>query len=417
MHLKRRIDSAHGQYAPRAKYGHERVGGALHRAACVLRITMGWAVLALSACTMAPGMTYRSPPENGQESARLGEAAAGDGSFVGMQNVAQNELIEITPALVEQQNAARPAGVAPDVQQLFGTPRPYVIGSGDVLNIVVWEHPELNLPINQNAGGADTGGASSVATGYTVDVDGRIQFAYVGLLHVTGLTEAQARAELEKKLGEYVRTPQIALRIQAYRSQRVYLDGEVRTPGLQIINDVPMTLTEAIDRAGGFTATADRSSVDVTRNDRTVTVNLPDLIAKGVNPSRILLRGGDLVRVHASSDSKVFVLGEVTRPSTLTLTDGRMSLGTALGDVGGVSQYSADARQVYVVRGGAGGKPLVYHLDAESPVSMALADRFTLQRRDVVFVDAGSLVRWSRVVSLLIPSPAQGALTAKALTP
>ncbi|KVK83879.1 sugar transporter [Burkholderia ubonensis] len=400
-----------------AKYGRAPVGGAQYRVACVSHITMGVAALALSACIMAPGMTYRSPPDRSQENLRVGEDATSDGSFAGMQNVAQSELIEITSALVDRQHAAQPAGIAADIRQLFGAPRPYVIGPGDVLNIVVWDHPELNLPVTQNAGGVDSGGASSVATGYTVDADGRIQFAYVGLLHVAGLTEAQARAALAKKLGEYMRAPQIALRIQAYRSQRVYLDGEVRTPGLQVVNDVPMTLSEAIDRAGGFTAAADRSFVDVTRDDRTATVSLPELIAKGVNPSRILLHGGDLVRVHAASDSKVFVLGEVTRPSTLTLTDGRMSLGEALGDVGGVSQYSSDARQVYVVRGGAGGKPLVYHLDAESPASMALADRFALQRRDVVFVDAGSLVRWSRVVSLLIPAPAQGALTAKALTP
>ncbi|MFP3335866.1 hypothetical protein SB761_34760, partial [Pseudomonas sp. SIMBA_064] len=80
-----------------------------------------------------------------------------------------------------------------------------------------------------------------------------------------------------------------------------------------------------------------RSQVSVTRGDRTVNVSVPALIAAGVNPSNILLRDGDLVRVRAASDAKVFVLGEVSRPATLTLTDGRMSLGEALGDTGGVS--------------------------------------------------------------------------------
>ncbi|WP_186162031.1 SLBB domain-containing protein, partial [Burkholderia gladioli] len=167
-------------------------------------------------------------------------------------------------------------------------------------------------------------------------------------------------------------------------------------------------LPEAIDRAGGFTATADRSQVSVTRGDKTVNVSLPALIAAGVNPSNILLRDGDLVRVRAASDAKVFVLGEVSRPATLTLTDGRMSLGEALGDTGGASQYTSDARQVFVVRRGADNRPRVYHLDGSSPASFALADQFPLERRDVVFVDASSLVRWSRVVNLLIPSSAQG---------
>ena len=383
---------------------------------CLSRVALAATVCALSACAFSPGMTYRPPAER-DANARVSADASGAGGLDGVQNVSSEDLIEITPAFVEQHEAARHANVDAEIRQLFGTPKPYVIGPGDVLNIVVWDHPELNLPTTQTTGGGDGVGASSVATGYTVDASGSVQFAYAGLVHVAGLTEAQARAVLTKRLGEYVRKPQIAVRVQAYRSKRVYLDGEVRTPGLQIVNDMPMTLPEAIDRAGGFTATADRSQVSVTRGNKTVMVSLPAMLAAGVNPTNILLRDGDLVRVRAANDSKVFVLGEVSRPATLTLTDGRMSLGEALGDTGGVSQYTADARQVFVVRRGPGNRPQVYHLDGRSPASFALADRFPLERRDVVFVDASSLVRWSRVVNLLIPSSAQGALTAKAISP
>jgi len=360
-------------------------------------------------------MTYQAPSDR-DANVRVGVAASGSGGLDGVQNVSSEDLIEITSAYVEQQRVAHSANVDAEVRQLFGTPKAYVIGPGDVLNIVVWDHPELNLPTAQTTNG-DNIGTNSVAAGYTVDASGNVQFAYAGLVHVAGLTEAEARAALTRRLGEYVRKPQIALRIQAYRSKRVYLDGEVRTPGLQIVNDMPMTLPEAIDRAGGFTTGADRSQVSVTRGGKTVNVSLPAIIAAGVNPSNILLRDGDLVRVHATSDAKVFVLGEVSRPATLTLTDGRMSLGEALGDTGGVSQYTSDARQIYVVRRGPGNRPQVYHLDGSAPASYALAEQFALERRDVVFVDASSLVRWSRVVNLLIPSAAQGALTARAVTP
>ncbi len=72
---------------------------------------------------------------------------------------------------------------------------------------------------------------------------------------------------------------------------------------------------------------------------------------------------------------KVFVLDEVSRPATLTLTDGRMNR------------------------------------------CEALAEQIVLERHDVVFVDASSLVRWSRVVNLPIPSAAPGTLTARAVTP
>ncbi|WP_423382533.1 polysaccharide biosynthesis/export family protein [Burkholderia sp. LMG 32019] len=380
-----------------------------------LHVVAAVTMCALSGCAFAPGMTYQAPSDR-DANVRVGVAASGSGGLDGVQNVSSEDLIEITSAYVEQQRVAHSANVDAEVRQLFGTPKAYVIGPGDVLNIVVWDHPELNLPTAQTTNG-DNIGTNSVAAGYTVDASGNVQFAYAGLVHVAGLTEAEARAALTRRLGEYVRKPQIALRIQAYRSKRVYLDGEVRTPGLQIVNDMPMTLPEAIDRAGGFTTGADRSQVSVTRGGKTVNVSLPAIIAAGVNPSNILLRDGDLVRVHATSDAKVFVLGEVSRPATLTLTDGRMSLGEALGDTGGVSQYTSDARQIYVVRRGPGNRPQVYHLDGSAPASYALAEQFALERRDVVFVDASSLVRWSRVVNLLIPSAAQGALTARAVTP
>ncbi|AQQ24555.1 MULTISPECIES: polysaccharide biosynthesis/export family protein [Burkholderia cepacia complex] len=380
-----------------------------------LRVAMAATVCVLNACAFAPGMTYQAPAGR-DANARVSVAATGSGGLDGVQNVSSEDLIEITPAFVEQQHAARSAGVDAEIRQLFGTPKAYVIGPGDVLNIVVWDHPELNLPTAQATNG-DNIGTNSVVAGYTVDAGGNVQFAQAGLVHVAGLTEAEARAAVTRRLGEYVRKPQIVLRIQAYRSKRVYLDGEVRTPGLQIVNDMPMTLPEAIDRAGGFTAGADRSQVTVTRGGKTVNVSLPAMIAAGINPSNILLRDGDLVRVRPTSEAKVFVLGEVSRPATLTLTDGRISLGEALGETGGVSQYTSDARQIYVVRRGPGNRPQVYHLDGRAPASYALADQFPLERRDVVFVDASSLVRWSRVVNLLIPSAAQGALTARAVTP
>ncbi len=253
-----------------------------------------------------------------------------------------------------------------------------------------------------------------MVSGYTVDNGGMIQYAYIGPIKVAGLTEMDARDLLTKRLSKYLRNPQVTLRIQAYRSKRIYLDGEVRNPGLQMLNDMPMTLPEAINRAGGFTTTGDRSQVAVTRGDDTVVVNMPDMIAKGVNPTNIALRDGDLVRVYSQNDSKVSVLGEVEHPGSFVLNNGRMSLSQALGDAGGVSQSSGDASQIFVVRNQQAGKPTVFHLDAGTPAAMATADSFELQPNDVVFVDASALVRWSRVVGLILPST-QAAATGRAL--
>ena len=133
-------------------------------------------------------------------------------------------------------------------------------------------------------------------------------------------------------------------------------------------------------------------------------VDLPRLTALGVNPTDIILAAGDLVRVLSREDAKVYVMGEVTRPVAQPLRNGRLTLNQALGEAGGVSTTTGNPQQIYVVRAGAAGTPEIFHLDASAPVAYALAEGFELKARDVVYVDPVPLVRWNRVISLVLPS-------------
>ncbi|CAB3768599.1 polysaccharide biosynthesis/export family protein [Paraburkholderia humisilvae] len=365
-------------------------------------------LLTLGACGVDPGQHYSSFDQDRYGTSVTGvpgaEHTAAPGA-AGDDRPPPGALTEITPELIKAERLAEPTHIPQDVQNLFAPPLPYAIGPGDVLNIEVWDHPELNLPTtNVQTVGIDFTGSASVSTGYTVDSNGMIQFAYAGAVHVGGLTEMQARDVLAAELGKFVRTPQVTLRVQSYRSKRVYMDGEVRSPGLQIFNDVPMTLTEAINRAGGFTQLGDRANIAVIRNGKSVIVNIPEMVDMGINPSRVMLQNNDIVRVFAREDSKVFLMGEVTRPTTLFLRNGELSLNEALGDAGGVSQQTGDAKQVYIVRNITADKHQVFHLDASNPTALALAENFELKAKDVVFVDTSAVVRWSRVINNVVPS-------------
>lgn len=351
------------------------------------RLFISLACFALTACAFSPGITLSD--------------ARGSG---GNDKLDMGVVSPITPDLIRMHHAKLATDVGQDVKRLFGVAKPYVIGPGDVLNIIIWDHPELNLIAAASSLTTDTASLSSVGNGYNVSPDGFIQFPLAGRLKLGGLTESQARQELATRLGRFIKNPDVTVRIQAYRSGRVYVEGEVRLPGLQAVNDIPMTLPEAIGRAGGFSAAADRTTVSVTRNGSTTLINLPLLAQLEVNPGKILLAGGDIVRVFSREDSKVYVLGEVLRPSALPLLNGRMTLSQALGESGGVSQISGDPRQIFVLRNGGSGNAEIYHLDANTPAAYALAEGFELKARDVVFVDPTSLVRWNRVISLLLPS-------------
>ena len=382
---------------------------------------MTLAVVWLSGCAMAPGLSIGKGVKAmwGSGDARTADATV---SAPG-QAPPSGALLPITPELISQQRALKKSELDSGVKSLFGQPRPYGIGPGDVVNIVVWNHPELVLAPAGATLTTDASGLASVGNGYNVSPEGLIQFPLLGSFKIAGLTESKARDEITRRLSKFIKDPQVTLRIQAYRAGRVYVDGEVRNPGLQAVNDIPMTLPEAISRAGGLTATADRATVAVTRKGMTTIVNMPQLARQGINPSRIMLAAGDMVRVGSRDDTKVYVMGEVTRPMALPLRNGRLTLNEALGESGGVNATSGDPRQIYVVRSRSGDSlvaaaeamqasadavapttPEIYHLDASSPAAYALAEGFELQSRDVVFVDPVALVQWNRVISLILPS-------------
>ena len=318
------------------------------------------------------------------------------------------KVTQITPALVRAMKAAAVPTNA-SVSELFGEPEAYTVGVGDILSIVVWDHPELVFPTQTYSIGSayeipNYSGAANVP-GYVVSPAGTIQFPYAGVLNVLGKTPDQIRGELSTKLKSVVNMPQVTVRVLAFRSKRVYLDGEVKTPGPQNIDDVPMTLVEALNRAGGVNVlTGDNSRIRISRTGKNYFVNLPALLQQGIDPTRVMLRNGDIVRVEQREDSKVFVTGEVVRPAVVLPRNGRLTLNEAIGEAGGVNPTSADAKELYVIRKSDDGDAQIFHLDGKSPVSLALAESFELKPKDVVYVDAAGVVRWSRVINQLIPS-------------
>jgi polysaccharide export outer membrane protein len=311
-------------------------------------------------------------------------------------------ITTITPAVLEEQRAVRNQAADEQIKSLLGEAGPYRIGNGDLLSILVWDHPELNIAAIGTQALTSSGAQSPAA--FVVDQQGMIQFPYVGALKLAGLTELQARQLLAEKLVKSIKSPDITLRVLAYRSKHIYVDGEVKAPGNQAIDDVPMTLLEGITRAGGFLPTADQSHIVVSRDGINYQVNLPLLVRQGVRLSHVMLAPNDMVRVPSRDEGKVFVLGEVNVPKALIMNNGKLTLAEALGEAGGLSQLTSSARQVYVVRNANEAAPIVFNLDGTSPVALAMAEGFSLNPHDVVFVDASGLARWNRVISLILPT-------------
>lgn len=343
----------------------------------------------LSACALSPGQFMGNPGDAEKE----------------LNNVApEGALIRITPDLIAQQKVEALNEAKADIAALEAPTSSYKLGAGDIVNIMVWDHPELALIPASSSRNMGSPSQADIGNGYPISANGKIQFPYAGVLDAAGLTELELRDLLIRKLAVYINDPQVTVRVQSYRNSRVYVDGEVRNPGLQVMDDIPMTLPEALNRAGGYTPEADRSSIVLTRNGVSVPINLPQLMRQGINPNRIMLANGDMVRVQNQAETQIFVLGEVTKPQNTPLRDGRLTLTEALGISGGLNPLTADGGQVYVLRKAEDQEPRIFHLDANSPASYLIANEFQMQARDVVFVDPAPVVRWNRVVSNLLPS-------------
>lgn len=294
-----------------------------------------------------------------------------------------------------RQTAATPPAMAPRPELFRSASEPwvYLVGPQDVLRITVFEHPELTNP----------SGTANELSGRVVNSDGKFFFPYVGPVQAAGRSVQQIREAIAQGLTRVIKNPQVDVSVLQFRSQRIVVAGEVRTPGAVAVTDVPPTLSEIIAQAGGLTNEADLAGVTVSRSGRTARADLYAYLYGGDAAQNMQLAPGDVINVPDRRFNKVFVLGEVLAPSSVVMPRGRMSLAEALSDVGGVNPFSANAGQIYVIRDG-GEKAQIYHLNGSSPEALVLADRFDLRARDVVFVDSIKVVRWARVVNNILPT-------------
>ena len=356
----------------------------------------------VSACAWVPGQHMAMPPSLPVTTADNGDVTSD----------VQVPVKQIDLTLIRQIHAAEKNGTQATADlNLFAKPTAYKVGPGDVLQITVWDHPELAAAVGQTAVNTRVADA---APGFVVDGGGNIQFPYISKpIHATGKTPDQLQREIYTELSKVFVKPQVTVRVESYRASQVYVDGDVKTPGAQSINDIPMTLTEAVGRAGGFMPTADQSRVTITHNGTSYPVNVAQMLKAGKNPSDIVLQPGDMLHVSSRDENTVYVMGEVVKPTAVNpLRDGTLTLAEAISQAGNLSPTSSNARQLFVIRQVPGNEPVIYHLDAKSPVSMILANQFPLEAKDVVYVDNSGLVRASRVLDLLLPAINAGLTTA-----
>lgn len=380
----------------------------------------GWVLLLLSGLMLLGGCAlpgYNLDTDNGgywyvqddASTAQPGSAPADDIRY-------DAHIVLISPRLIrrlEEKRASQP--VEPGVQSLMAelSPQKYAVGPGDVLQVIVYGHPELNNPMGNNSKGG--------VQGQLVSADGTLYFPYVGEIHVAGLTLKQIRKKIARNISDYIRQPQVGVRVIRFRSKRVFISGDIAKPCTVSLTNIPLTVLRALDQCETLVSSQQEGpfgiqNVELIRDNNVYQLSLNKLYRLG---TPIPLQAGDRLIVDDSA-SRVFMVGEFSKQLALPYSTGGMTLGDAIADVGGINLATADASGIYVIRGfmaspsapensnGDDGvvtlHPKVFHLDATSVDALVLANNFQLEPRDIIYAAPASMVNFNRALALLTPT-------------
>lgn len=248
-------------------------------------------------------------------------------------------------------------------------PGDYIITSGDLIEVDVFEAPELKREARVGARGAVT-------------------LPLLGPVQIMGLTPAEAEKRVEDFYrSKYLHNPHVSIHIKEQQGQKVTVVGSVKKPGTY---DYPtrrrlldaLALAEGFDEKAGKTVQV-RRITDDPNNPTTYLVDMDQLIENGRTEMNMEIKGGDVVYVPEAGT--VYVDGAVKKPGSYPIKK-EMSINEAIAAAGGITM-TANEDDIKLVRYMEGGKREVVQLKKENTQTMPI----TVNDRDLIFVERSAM--------------------------
>lgn len=308
------------------------------------------------------------------------------------------QIIEISAPVAQRLAQERRQPLFSDT--LGQAPSRNPIGSGDVLEISLWEAPPATLFGN---GAMDPRSPSSVQAmrlpEQAVDRDGFVSFPFAGRIEARGRTPQEVESEIVRRLAGKANRPEVMVRVVRTASATVTVVGEVVNSTRLPLTSSGERLLDALAAAGGVRQPIGKTTVQVTRGQQLQRLPL-ELVIQDPKQN-VPLHPGDVVTALFQTNSFT-ALGATGRNEEIAFEANGISLAQALARAGGVLDNRADARGVFlfrferdeaidwpqqpVNRTPDGRVPVIYRMNLGDPASFFVMQNFPMRDRDVLYV-------------------------------
>jgi polysaccharide export outer membrane protein len=356
---------------------------------------------ALLSCCAAIALTGCGLPSAGPTSSQIVGQAVKRGQR-------QFDLVEIDYGVTNILATQRKPGLA---SAFFrdGKPPSSRIGIGDSVSVSIWQSPTAGalsggLP-GTTGGGASgegaTGGMQAVVVPeQLVGSDGAISVPYAGRVQAANRTPFQVQRTIENLLAEKFVEPQVVVTVPHGGSELATVSGEVVNGARVPLSDRGERLLDVIASAGGVKAPVYDTVVRVSRNGKTVSIPMDELIS---DPDQNIYVWPDDVITLVQSPRTFSVFGATLNNTQVPFATDKLSLAQAIAKSGGLQDLRADPAGIFLLRFEpdsvvsslgqpslpsyvAGESPVLFHLNLQDVGGYFLASRFAVKDGDIIYV-------------------------------
>jgi len=336
----------------------------------------------LNSCAILPGIN--NGPSNKNSKAILGSEYTIEDVGINISKI--NSLTENDFKIINEVNIEELDYNVNKFNDIYNYRYEYILGPADVIAINLTDTDDLD-------------------NSYEIDPDGMIDLPFIGKVKIDSLTVDEAQNILKQILSDFYRNPDLQINIEEYNSSKVYIVGAVRNQITINLDQKPIKLIEAAIQANFNPNAADKllgTKGFLRRDNQVYKINLNNTFASLDDRENFFLKKDDVIFIDRNSDS-IHVFGEVTKPGEY-YPNKNYSL-TELISTAGLNQLTSNAKKVYVIREDFSSflKINVYQLDIRNPVNLVAGRKFILKPKDIVFIPPTEIVKWNRVISLLLP--------------